>query len=583
MKRTSRIYCTLALLLMSLGAVPTANAVGLLGFGQPPATFRNSANNVISVPGLPAWFQDQNGVAVQPCLDPVPCGLALRAPGELGVGDPGFDPALPLTFPGNFPDEAFYFAVDTGDFQVGPFTANFVIAQEIVFQSGAGGAPTFPSAPGVVPTPFQRLRFTYTYVGLAGAGFLPPAAEGGNYTISTPWGDLTLAATDPEMFRPGIGCGTAFQTHDTKCVLTRDLFSVPPDFAPALGNGTVPFGNAMSTFLQDPAAPPGFLSDGLVPAVTFTGAPAGRLNSFSVTDPLGNTGSTTQLRVLFGKKFGMEVKPLPHDFGAWPVTTPATTSPAKTITVSNIDTVNALTLGTLALAPGPNNADFTIAPGTCTAGATLPPAAGGAPPGTCTFTVAFAPKPLATVPEVALRTAMVTIPGTFAGVAAPTARAVLSGTALFTMGASAGANGSISPAGPAISVNAGATQNFTITPNAKFQVKEITVNGTPATFTKAANPAAAVTFTTPAVTATGTTVNATFMPSGDLNGDGTLDVSDALKALRILVGLQAPVGDDLAAMKVTPLDAAGRPNGAGAPDLNDMVLILRRVLGIVTW
>ena len=574
MKRMSRTISTLALLLMSLGAAPSANAVGLLGFGPPPATFTNSAGAVVTVPGLPAWFQDQNGVAVQPCLEVEPCGLGLRAPGELGALDPGFNPALPLTFPGNFPDEAFYFNVDTGDFQVGPFTANFGIAQEIVFPD-ADGTPTFPSAPGVVPTPFQRMRFTYTYVGLAGAGFLPPAAVGGNFTISTPWGDATFSATDPAMFRPGIGCGTAFSTHDTKCVLTRDLFSVPPDFAPALGNGTVPFGNATSTFLQDPAAPPGFLSDGLTAALTFTGAPAGRSNSFSVTDPMGNTGSTTQLRVVFGKKFGMEVKPVVNDFSALPVTTPVTTSPAKTITVSNINPTP-LTLGTLALA-GTNLADFTMAAGTCSAGVVLQPA------GTCTFTVTFAPKPLAPAPEVALRTAMVTIPGTFAGVAAPTARAVLSGTAQYTMGVSAGVNGIISPAGAAIMVNAGPTQ-FTVTPNAMFQVKDITVNGTPATFTKPAKPGDPVVFTSLALTANGTTLNTTFMPSGDLDGNGNLDIGDALKASRILLGLpSAPTAADLVAMKVAPLDAAGRPNGTGAPDLNDLVLILRRALGIVTW
>ena len=574
MKRMSRTIGTLALLLMSLGAASSANAVGLLGFGQPPATFTNSAGAVVTVPGLPVWFQDQNGVAVQPCLDPEPCGLGARAPGELGALDPGFDPALPLTYPNNFPDESFYFNVDTGDFQVGPFTANFGIAQEIVFNDAAGN-PTFPSAPGVVPTPFQRMRFTYTYVGLAGAGFLPPAAVGGNFTISTPWGEATFSATDPAMFRPGIGCGTAFQTHDTKCVLTRDLFSVPPDFVPALGNGTVPFDNAMSTFLQDPAAPPGFLSDGLTPALTFTGAPPGRLNRFSVTDPMGNTGSTTQLRVVFGKKFGMEVKPVVNDFGSLPVTTPVTTSPAKTITVANINPTP-LTLGTLALA-GTNLADFTMAAGTCSAGVVLQPAA------TCTFTVTFAPKPLAPAPEVALRTAMVTIPGTFAGVAAPVARAVLSGTAQFTMGISAGANGIISPAGAAIMVNAGPTQ-FTVTPNAMFQVKDITINGTPATFTKPAKPGDPVVFSSLVLNTSGTTINATFMPSGDLDGNGNLDIGDALKASRILLGLpSAPTAADLVAMKVTPLDAAGRPNGTGAPDLNDLVLILRRVLGIVTW
>ena len=162
MKRTSLICCTLALLLLSLGAVPSANAVGLLGFGQPPAVFTNSAipAAVITVPGLPAWFQDQNGVAVQPCLDAVPCALVARAAIRSQYRlIRGFDPALPLVFPSNFPDEAFYFAA-VATFPVGPNTAQFTVTQEFVFLDNPDpliGKPTFPGAPvsraGSLPAP----------------------------------------------------------------------------------------------------------------------------------------------------------------------------------------------------------------------------------------------------------------------------------------------------------------------------------------------------------------------------------------------------------------------------------------------
>jgi hypothetical protein len=54
--------------------------------------------------------------------------------------------------------------------------------------------------------------------------------------------------------------------------------------------------------------------------------------------------------------------------------------------------------------------------------------------------------------------------------------------------------------------------------------------------------------------------------------------------LNILLGVfPNPTADDLVAMKVSPLDATGRPSGTGAPDLFDVVLILKRVLGVVTW
>ncbi len=616
MKLISRISSTLSLLLLSLGAVTSADAVGLLGVGQPPTVFTNTAAPpaVITVPGLPAWFQDQNGVAVQPCLEAVPCALVLRAPVPAPVpqtvpptlADPGFNPALPLVFPNNFPDEAFYFAA-VATFPVGPNTAQFTVTQEFVFLNDPDpliGKPTFPGATVAVPAPFQRMRFDYVFNGFNPTNFplldpipggIPPAAAlVGLFTLTTPWGDTTFNLQDAltNTKTTNMKCEIVGVLHDTHCTFTRDTFFTAvapgfvPDFAPALARAILPTdfgGSPMSTFLQDPAAVAGFLGSAANAPGSFAGAPGGRANLFSVTDPMGNTGSTTALLSLTGKKFGMDVAPLAFDFGAaLPVTTPATTSPTTTITVTNPDAANALALGTVTLT-GANPADFTITADHCST-ATLPASPVGAPPSSCTVIVDFAPKRLASAPEVAIRAAKVTIPGTVAGVAAPTRLVVLSGTAQHTLAASADANGTISPSGAALLVNPGATQDFTITPNAKFQVKEILVNGTPATFTKNANPAAAVTFTTPAATTSGTTVNATFMPSGDLDGDGVLDIKDALKALKILVGIFPDLtADDLVAMKVTPLDAAGRPNGTGAPDLNDVVLILKRVLGVVTW
>jgi hypothetical protein len=445
MKRSSLICCALALLLMSLGTAPSADAIGLLGFGSPPTTFTNSAGAVVTVPGLPAWFQDQNGVAVQPCLDAVPCALVARAPGALGLLDPGFNPALPLVYPTNFPDEAFYFAA-AATLKVGPgpvqFDAQFTVTQEFIFLDNpdpALGKPTYPGAPVAVPAPFQRLRFAYTFNGLGGAGVPPPAAvaPGTSFKLTTPWGDTTFNLQDA-LNNPATNtkCERALAVADTRCLFTRDTFAntllVPPDFAPALAGAILPTdfgGNPMSTFLQDPAAVPAFLGSAAAAPLSFTGAPGGRANLFSVTDPMGNTASTIALKSLTGKKFGMDIAPLAFDFGAaLPVTTPVTTSPAMTITVTNPDTIRALTLGTLAIT-GANPADFTITADTCST-VTLPAAPAGAPPSTCTFTVAFAPKRLAPAPEVPIRTAMVNIQGTFAGAAAPPRLAALSGTAL---------------------------------------------------------------------------------------------------------------------------------------------------------
>jgi hypothetical protein len=610
MKRISHISFTLALLLMSLGVARTANAVGLLDFSKDPATFNGV---VIGTPqgSMPAWFQDQNGVAVQPCLDAVPCALVARPLNPLSVPPVtiAFDPKQALVFPSNFPDEAFYFAA-VATFPVGPNTAQFTVTQEFVFLDNPDpliGKPTFPGAAVAVPAPFQRMRFDYVFNGFNPTNFplldpipggTPPAAAlVGLFQLTTPWGDTTfnlqdaLTNTNTQPNPTNTKCEIVGVLHDTHCIFTRDTFftavapNFVPDFAPALAGAILPTtfgGNPMSTFLQDPLAAPGFMGSAAHAPNSFTGAPGGRANLFSVTDPMGNTGSTTALLSLTGKKFGMDVAPLVFDFGAaLPVTTPVTTSPVTTITVTNPDTASALTLGAVTLT-GTNSADFTITADSCSR-LILPAATVGAP-STCTVIVDFAPKRLAAAPEIAIRSAIINIPGTVGAVAAPTRLVALSGTAQHTLAAGAGANGAISPVGAAIVVNPGATQSITITPNPKFQVKDITVNGTPATFTKPVNPTTAVTFTTPAATTSGTTVNATFMPSGDLDGDGILDVKDALKALKILVGLfPAPTADDLVAMKVTPLDATGRPAGTGAPDLNDVVLILKRVLGIVTW
>src|SRR6185369_5364631 len=380
MKLISSISSTLALLLLSLGVAPSANAVGLLGVGQPPTVFTNSAGAVVTVPGLPAWFQDQNGVAVQPCLDAVPCALVPRTV-ALGPGDTLFDPTLRLVFPSNFPDEAFYFAVDV-EFPVGPNTAIFRVTEEFVFLD-AGGTPTFPGATVAVPAPFQRMRFDYVFNGFnpttvpgLALGTPPPEALVGLFKLTTPWGDTTFNLQDAltNTKTTNTKCETVGPNSDTHCIFTRDTFSVPPDFAPALAGAILPTtfgGNAMSTFLQDPSAAAGFLGSAAHVPNSFTGAPGGRANLFSVTDPMGNTGSSAnlsplpQLKDLTGKKFGMDVAPPAFDFGAaLPVTTPAATSPATTITVTNPDAGSALTQGTVTLT-GANPADFTITADHC--------------------------------------------------------------------------------------------------------------------------------------------------------------------------------------------------------------------------
>jgi hypothetical protein len=69
--------------------------------------------------------------------------------------------------------------------------------------------------------------------------------------------------------------------------------------------------------------------------------------------------------------------------------------------------------------------------------------------------------------------------------------------------------------------------------------------------------------------------------SGDFDGNG-IDVSDALRALRITAGLNIPTGADSAHGDVAPI-VNGRPQPDGKIDIGDVVVILRKAVGLISW
>ena len=71
-------------------------------------------------------------------------------------------------------------------------------------------------------------------------------------------------------------------------------------------------------------------------------------------------------------------------------------------------------------------------------------------------------------------------------------------------------------------------------------------------------------------------------PTGDLNGDGAVDVADVLRALRIAQGIIAPTAQDLQYGDVAPM-VGGTPQPDGKIDIGDVVLLLRRAVGLVSW
>jgi hypothetical protein len=71
---------------------------------------------------------------------------------------------------------------------------------------------------------------------------------------------------------------------------------------------------------------------------------------------------------------------------------------------------------------------------------------------------------------------------------------------------------------------------------------------------------------------------------GDLNSSGSVDLADAVLAFRHITGEQ-PITDDVTKKRcdVAPLGTDGRPHPDGEIDLGDVVIILRRVVGLTNW
>ena len=69
---------------------------------------------------------------------------------------------------------------------------------------------------------------------------------------------------------------------------------------------------------------------------------------------------------------------------------------------------------------------------------------------------------------------------------------------------------------------------------------------------------------------------------GDLNNDGTIDIADALRALKISVGLITPTSRDWERGDIAPL-VNGKPAASGKIDVSDVLVILERAVGVVSW
>jgi len=234
--RRSRTQALVIALVLIASVVTASGAVMATHAGDVRAVGPVSADN-----GYPIWYRDAHGTEVELCLEftnPL-CGFL---PGAIP------NEGAPISFPGNFPGEAFWWSAESA-IDNGTQSALLVMAVEAAFASGE------------VPTPGDQISFGRVRIRLD--GLIPDA----NYTVTHPYG-TTIVTAEPD--------GTVFVTEDIGSLTT------PADFSLALDSPVLD-GLLEWDPLVLPAPPAGYLGDPAL-AHTVIGSPTGN-NLFSVQGP----------------------------------------------------------------------------------------------------------------------------------------------------------------------------------------------------------------------------------------------------------------------------------------------------------
>ena len=135
--------------------------------------------------GFPLWYQDSNNIKLELCLD--------QNDPNCGIVPEDFDPAKPISFPDNYPGEAFYQLAEAS-IEQGNVSALGTFALEATFN---GGVPVKGDQ-----TVFGRIRFR--------VDGLTPNAE---YTLTHPYGKDVIK-TDSQggiKYTEDIGAGGGFE------------------------------------------------------------------------------------------------------------------------------------------------------------------------------------------------------------------------------------------------------------------------------------------------------------------------------------------------------------------------------------
>jgi hypothetical protein len=144
----------------------------------------------------------------------------------------------------------------------------------------------------------------------------------------------------------------------------------------------------------------------------------------------------------------------------------------------------------------------------------------------------------------------------------------------FTVTPTTGSGFTITPATPQAVANS-ATTLFTINPTSGFGISSVTgCNGS----------LDGTSYTTGVITANCTiSVTAVARNAGSGGVAQPPTISDALKVLQAVVGTMPLSPTDQIRYDVAPLGSSGNPVGNGAIDAADVILILRRSIGIGSW
>jgi hypothetical protein len=239
-------------------AIAASGAVVAVQAVTPPPAHNNGTVGLKEVGpideanGFPLWYKDTNDVKLELCLDPNDGNCIM---GEVP------DPTKPVSFPDNFPDEAFWASAESSIDAGGGDSALLVTAVEAAFGSADG-----------LPAKNQQISFGRIRIRAGGL------VDNAQYKITHPYGVDTATAE--------VGAVKGVN-------VTEDVGSLVADgvFDQTLGARTGPFLKWDPAVA--PAAPAGYLGD-VTQDHRVVGSPY-NTNFFRIEGPAGSFTGSTQL------------------------------------------------------------------------------------------------------------------------------------------------------------------------------------------------------------------------------------------------------------------------------------------------